>query len=40
MAAWHQFETEAAAMAGEVRRVFEAASGHVLATLRQNGAPR
>jgi len=40
MAAWHQFETETAAMAGEVRRVFEAASGHVLATLRQNGAPK
>lgn len=40
MASWEKFETEAAELAAEVRRVFEAATSHVLATLRKDGSPR
>ncbi|NUU20475.1 MAG: pyridoxamine 5'-phosphate oxidase family protein, partial [Streptomycetaceae bacterium] len=40
MATWKQFETEAPELAQDVRRRFEAAETHVLATLRKDGAPR
>lgn len=40
MATWQLFETEAGELAAEVRRVFEQATSHVLATIRRNGSPR
>src|SRR6185312_14606941 len=40
MATWKDFEDEAGWLAAEVRRRFEAAETHVLATLRKDGAPR
>jgi pyridoxamine 5'-phosphate oxidase-like protein len=40
MATWEQFEDEAGDLAAEVRRRFEAAKSHVLATLRKDGSPR
>jgi hypothetical protein len=40
MSSWRQFESEAPELAAEVRRVFEANVGHVLATLRRDGSPR
>ena len=40
MATWHEFESDAVELAGEVRRVLEAEVSHVLATIRQDGSPR
>ncbi|MVU82435.1 pyridoxamine 5'-phosphate oxidase family protein [Nocardia sp. ET3-3] len=40
MVNWHQFETEAADLAAQVKRRFEAHKTHVLATLRRDGSPR
>lgn len=40
VATWRQFEFEADELAGLVRRAFQAATGHVLATLRRDGSPR
>jgi hypothetical protein len=40
MVTWREFENDAADLAKDVRRVFEAATSHVLATLRKDGSPR
>ncbi|GAA3859850.1 pyridoxamine 5'-phosphate oxidase family protein [Saccharothrix violaceirubra] len=40
MATWQRFEDEAGGLATEVRRIFLASRGHVLATLRRDGSPR
>jgi hypothetical protein len=40
MATWQQFTDEAPDLARTVRARFEAASHHVLATLRRDGSPR
>lgn len=40
MATWQRFDEEAGELAAEVRRRFEAAKSHVLATLRKDGSPR
>ncbi|RNL86240.1 pyridoxamine 5'-phosphate oxidase family protein [Halostreptopolyspora alba] len=40
MMTWHEFATEAPELATAVRARFEAATHHVLATLRAGGAPR
>lgn len=40
MVTWQQFHDEAGELASEVRRRFEAAKTHVLATVRKDGSPR
>lgn len=40
MPSWKQVEQEAPALAAAVRRRFESARHHVMATLRKDGAPR
>ncbi|MFI5915139.1 pyridoxamine 5'-phosphate oxidase family protein [Dactylosporangium sp. NPDC051541] len=40
MATWQAFEDEAGELAAEIRKRFEAAETHVLATLRKDGSPR
>ncbi|WP_049578700.1 pyridoxamine 5'-phosphate oxidase family protein [Streptomyces sp. SBT349] len=40
MATWQRFESEAPALASQVRARFEAAETHILATLRGDGSPR
>ncbi|MFC4584746.1 pyridoxamine 5'-phosphate oxidase family protein [Sphaerisporangium corydalis] len=40
MATWEQFESEAGEFASAVKVRFEAATTHILATLRTDGAPR
>jgi hypothetical protein len=40
MASWEEFSAEAPELAAAVRRRFEAAKHHVLATLRRDGSPR
>lgn len=40
MVNWGQLESEAPTLAREVRRVLQAATSHVLATLRRDGSPR
>lgn len=40
MATWSEFSSSAPALASAVRARFEATKHHVLATLRQDGAPR
>jgi hypothetical protein len=40
MATWEDFLAEAPQLAAAVRRGFEAAKHHVLATLRRDGSPR
>ncbi|GAA4225870.1 pyridoxamine 5'-phosphate oxidase family protein [Actinomadura meridiana] len=40
MATWKQFEAEAADLAARIRKRFEDAETHVLATLRKDGSPR
>lgn len=40
MATWEQFQSEAPELAATIRKRFEAADTHILATLRKDGAPR
>jgi hypothetical protein len=40
VATWEEFSAEAPELAATVRRGFEAAKHHVLATLRRDGSPR
>jgi hypothetical protein len=40
MATWSAFEQEASDLAAEIRKRFQAAKTHVLATVRKDGSPR